>query len=394
MTVLPDAEWRHDPALLRVVTALDEPRFGRPRTVGGAVRDTLAGLPVTDVDLATVLRPEEVVERLQAAGLKAVPTGIAHGTITAVAEGRPFEVTTLRRDVATDGRRATVAFADDWAEDAARRDFTINAMYADVVSGELFDPVGGLADLSARRVRFIGDAATRIAEDHLRILRWFRFDARFGDGERDAVTEGVIASHARTLRALSRERVADELLRLLALPDPVEAVERMARLGVLAEVAGEALPDGPARLAALVATEAAAGVAPNALRRLVALGPPDARATDAMAARLRLSTRQRKHLAAVLEAPPVTGAELAYRIGAAAALDTTLLRGDAKGAAALLTFQPPQFPVKGRDLIARGVLAGPEVARLLKRIESDWIAAGFPDASASGALIDAALAAH
>lgn len=392
MTGLPAAAWREDPALHRTLEALTDARFGRPRAVGGAVRDTLAGIAVTDVDLATPLRPDEVVRRLQAAGLKAVPTGIAHGTVTAVADGKPFEVTTLRRDVATDGRRAKVAFADDWAEDAQRRDFTINAMYADPVTGELFDPVGGRADLAAGRVRFIGDAATRIAEDHLRIMRWFRFDARFGGGEGDPATEAVIAAHARTLRALSRERVADELLRLLALPDPAPAVARMARLGVLAEIAGEAMPDGPARLERLVRAEAAAQVEPDVLRRLIALGPADAERAEGLAARLRLSTRQRKHIAATLSASDaMSGRELAYRNGAGVARDAALLRGDATAAAELAAFEPPLFPLRGRDLIARGVPAGPEVARLLKQIEAAWIAKGFPGSDGTAALVDAAL---
>ena len=265
-------------------------------------------------------------------------------------------------------------------------------MYADPVTGELFDPVGGRADLAAGRVRFIGDAATRIAEDHLRIMRWFRFDARFGGGEGDPATEAVIAAHARTLRALSRERVADELLRLLALPDPAPAVARMARLGVLAEIAGEAMPDGPARLERLVRAEAAAQVEPDALRRLIALGPADAERAEGLAARLRLSTRQRKHIAATLSVSDAMGGrELAYRNGAGVARDAALLRGDATAAAELAAFEPPLFPLRGRDLIARGVPAGPEVARLLKQIEAAWIAKGFPGSDGTAALVDAAL---
>ena len=192
---LPDADWRRDPALLRLLDALDGPA-GTTRAVGGAVRDTLAGLPVADVDLATRLLPQDVVTRLEGAGMKAVPTGIAHGTITAIADGKRFEVTTLRRDVETDGRHAKIAFTDDWSADAARRDFTINALYADPVSGEIFDPVGGIADLRARCVRFIGDAGQRIDEDHLRILRWFRFLTRFGDGNVDPQTLQLIATRA------------------------------------------------------------------------------------------------------------------------------------------------------------------------------------------------------
>lgn len=204
---------------------------GETRFVGGCVRDALLGLPVSDIDLATRLRPEAAMERLKAAGIRAVPTGLAHGTVTAIVAGAPIEVTTLRRDVSTDGRRATVAFTDDWREDAARRDFTINALSADPASGEVFDYFGGEADLAARRVRFIGDPLTRIAEDHLRILRFFRFHARFGAGEPDADSLAACVARANDLMALSRERIADELSKLLALPDPAATAALMEARG-------------------------------------------------------------------------------------------------------------------------------------------------------------------
>lgn len=206
-------KWRQRRGMAKLLDAIGATE-GKSRYVGGAVRDDLLGLPVNDVDFATRLRPDQVVERLHAAGLKAVPTGFEHGTVTAVSDGHPYEITTLRRDVETFGRHATVAFTDDWKEDAARRDFTINALMADPVTGEIFDYFDGLADLEQRHVRFIGDPFERIAEDHLRILRFFRFHARFGRGEPDQPAIQACAARARDLMALSRERIADELLKL------------------------------------------------------------------------------------------------------------------------------------------------------------------------------------
>jgi poly(A) polymerase len=228
---LPDAEWQHHDGLKRIVAALDDV-YGGPRYVGGAVRDTLLGLPVSDVDIATALLPNEVINRLEAAGIKAIPTGIEHGTVTAAVDGKNYEITTLRRDVATDGRRATVAFATDWQEDASRRDFTINALYADPKSGEVFDYFNGLSDLEARRLRFIGDAHQRIAEDFLRILRYFRFLARYGGGQIDADAIAACATGAHGLTALSRERIAQELTRILGLQNPVASVLLMIASGI------------------------------------------------------------------------------------------------------------------------------------------------------------------
>lgn len=373
MTQLPHAEWQSASGLARIVAALSADG-GAVRIVGGAVRDTLLGLPVQDVDLATPLRPDDVVARLRAADIKVIPTGIDHGTVTAVADGKPYEVTTLRRDVATDGRRATIAFADDWRDDAARRDFTINALYADPRAGAISDWFGGLDDLAARRVRFIGDARARILEDHLRILRYFRFQARFGSDPADAEAEAACRDLAATLKGLSRERVAMELLNLLGLPDPAPVVQRMAELGVLAVVLPEA---DPASLARLVAAEASAGEAPDALRRLAALLPRDAAVASDVAARLRLSTAQRKRLAAAAEAGGEDNPRaLAWRIGDVAARDRLLLAG--RDTAALAEWQAPTRPFSGGDLVAAGIGAGPDVARLLAKAESDWIAAGFP----------------
>lgn len=384
MTFLPDADWRNRAGLARLVEALCADG-GAARFVGGAVRDTLLELPVADVDLATPLLPEAVMARLTEAGIKAVPTGIAHGTVTAVSDGHPYEVTTLRRDVATDGRRATVAFSNDWHEDAARRDFTINALYADPASGEISDWFGGVDDLRAGRVRFIGDPAQRIAEDHLRILRFYRFAARFSRGALDADSHGAVIIARRSLRTLSRERVADELLKLLGLPAPLTVVSQMTDDGVLGEVLPEADAGATERLALLLANEAAAHVAPAALRRLAAL-MPGAAAAASVGARLRLSNRQRSQLTALTEARAQIAAvpvlAIAYRRGIDAARDAWLLGGgpaEQQAVAALLDgWQRPEFKLKGGALVALGVPRGPEVARLHQLAEADWIAAGFP----------------
>lgn len=394
---LPDAEWRRWPELARVVDALSADG-GAVRYVGGAVRDTMLGLPVADVDLATPLRPDTVIALLETEGIKAVPTGIAHGTVTAVSGGRPFEVTSLRRDVATDGRRATVAFADDWREDAARRDFTINALYADPATGNIDDWFGGLDDLKSGTVRFIGDAVRRIAEDHLRILRYYRFVARFGHGAPDAASHAAVIAARHSLRTLSRERVADELLKTLSLPLPLAVVEQMAADGVLAEILPEADFAGLERLARLLDNEALVAAPAKALRRLAAL-LPSAAAADAASARLRLSKRQREYLVALTDGSkdalemPVRA--LAYRIGVDAAKDRWLLASAPEQLApaldALATWSVPHFPVKGSILIARGLETGPKVARTLRQIEAQWIAAGFPNGEALDALVDQAL---
>lgn len=378
-TTLPDLPWRRDPAILRVLDALGAEQA---RAVGGAVRDSLYGAAVSDIDLATPLSPDVVTDRLMAAGIKVVPTGIAHGTVTAVVDGRPFEVTTLRRDVATDGRRATVAFSTDWAEDAARRDFTINAIYADPVSGALYDPVGGVADLAARHVRFIGDAGQRIDEDHLRILRYFRFLARFGGGVGDGQTLAVIADRAASLRSLSRERIADELSKLLALPDPAPAIAAMTRAGLFTHIAPDVGEGGAARVAAMVAAEQAAGLTPDYQRRLIALLPADPALADGVAAKLKLSNRFRKRLAAARGAAwaGLSPRALAYRLGVEGAMDRALLGGAAGPMlAALDGWGIPQFPVRGGDVIAAGITPGPDVARALAALEQRWVDADFPE---------------
>lgn len=376
--------WRAWPGFERLADVLDV-RGGATRVVGGAVRDTLLGLPVSDVDLATRLIPDDVVRRLETAGIKAVPTGIAHGTVTAVCDGRPFEVTTLRHDVETDGRHARVAFTDSWEEDASRRDFTINALYADPVGGEVFDYFGGLDDLAGPTVRFIGDPLLRIAEDHLRILRFFRFHARFAP-TRPPDDDGMAAcvTRANDLMALSRERVADEMLKLLALPMPDATLGSMVDAGVLLPVLPEIDRQGVAALTRLLGNEARAGLAGDAIRRLAAVLPATPRIVDAVAARLRLSKAARARLACVAartarDADSPEG--LAYRGGDACARDRLLLGDsfDARQIARLDGWRKPRLPIGGGALIARGLVAGPGVAILLKRIEAAWVDAGFPE---------------
>lgn len=379
--ILPPAPWRTLPGLDTLAEALGA-REGEARYVGGAVRDTLLGLPVADIDIATSHFPAEVVARLASAGIKAIPTGIAHGTITAVSSGTVVEVTTLRRDVATDGRHAQVAFTDDWQADAARRDFTINALYADPISGELFDWFGGLDDLAARRVRFIGDPYRRIAEDHLRILRFFRFHARFGDTP-DPAGLDACTDRANDLMALSRERVAAELLKLLVAKGAVPVVALMVERGIFRPVLPE-IAD-VAALAALAQAEADAGITPDAVRRLAALITPDS--ADGVGARLRLSNADRKRLVAAHDGAGTEGARaLAYRVGPAIALDRLLLAGAAVDE--LHGWSPPRLPLGGGDLVARGIARGPDVARALREIETRWIAEGFPDASRTAQIAD------
>lgn len=389
-TSLPDAAWRHRPGfdeLCRLLDVADD----SVRLVGGVVRDGLLAIPVSDIDLATIFPPEEVMRRVEAGGMKAVPTGFAHGTITAVLpDHHPVEITTLRRDVSTDGRRATIAYTDDWREDAARRDFTMNALYASPLTGEVHDYFGGLEDLAARQVRFIGDPRERIAEDHLRILRYFRFLARFGALPPDAASYAACVDQANSLMALSRERIADEVMKLLALPDPCAVLDLMIEGGIFLPVLPEISRAGLERLERLMARESAAGMPPSPQLRLAALLPPDAEGAEKVAARLKMSNKARKRIAAALTPPPAHGdaRELAFRIGRDSAIDHLLLDGDTaiEEVAGLRDWQVPDFPVGGKDLLALGVQPGPAVARLLGAIREKWIAAGFPPRAAAQAL--------
>ena len=388
MALLPKAEWTQREDLASLVAALGADSV---RWVGGSVRDTLLGAPVSDIDAATLHHPDAVTALLDKAGIRAIPTGIDHGTVTALLPGGKIEVTTLRRDVSTDGRRATVAFATDWRDDAARRDFTINALYAHPDTLEIDDWFGGLDDLAAHRVRFIGDARERIREDHLRILRYYRFQARFGS-ELDPEAEEACAELAPTLKGLSRERVAMELLTLLALPDPAPTVARMEQRGVLPVILPEVGAIGVAALERLVVEEARQNISADPLRRLAALLPPDPRAAEQVAARLRLSAAQKKRLITAADRGPDAGdaRALAYRLGRAEALDRLLLGG--ADVAPLANWDIPPFPLKGGEIVARGVSAGPEVARILREIEDRWVAEGFPDASRVARMLDERLA--
>jgi poly(A) polymerase len=379
---LDTAKWRKRRGMARLLRALGADQ-GLTRYVGGAVRDDLLGLPVSDIDLATRLKPDEVVQRLEMARIKAVPTGIDHGTVTAVSDGQPVEVTSLRRDVSTDGRRATVTFTDDWQDDAARRDFTINALSADPRSGEIFDYFGGLPDLEARHVRFIGDPLQRIAEDHLRILRFFRFHARFGSGPPDPAALEACTARANDLMALSRERIADELLKLLDVANPAPTVAIMLKRHILRPVIPEIEPGSLPALERLIRQEALARVAPDPLRRLAALLPGEPATAEKVATRLRLSNKARKRLGCATAAE-VSGSpeSLAYRVGTECAVDRLLLAGNPTDAATICLWKAPRLPIGGGALIARGLAEGPIVARTLKRIENRWVEAGFPLADA------------
>ena len=372
--------WLEDRATRAVLAAL-EGEGGAARFVGGCVRDTLMGRAVGDIDIATPLVPDQVVARLKSAGIKAVPTGLAHGTVTAVLPPRQFEITTLRRDVETDGRHARVAFTVDWAEDAARRDFTMNALYLDG-AGNLFDPVSGLADLRAGRIRFVGDPATRIREDVLRLLRFYRFHAQLGREPADPAARAACHALAALLPTLSGERVSAEMLKLLAAPDPVPTLTLMADDGVLAAFLPEARRLD--RLAALVAL----APAPDALRRLAAMLDGDGATAGAVADRLRLSGDDRLRLVAMLAPPwPIDLAgdgraqrRALYRLGPALYRDLVLLRAAESGTGgrvpdllALAASCPvPDFPLRGRDVAALGVAPGPAIGRLLAEVETWW----------------------
>jgi poly(A) polymerase len=383
-----DQPWLTAPATRAVMAALETAGgSGCARFVGGCVRNALIGAPVADVDIATTLKPEDTDRAIRAAGLKSVPTGIAHGTVTAVSGHQPFEITTLRRDVSTDGRNATVAFTDDWAEDAARRDFRLNALYADA-EGRVFDPTGeGLADAAAGRIVFVGDPEMRIREDYLRILRFFRFFAWYGRGAPDAEALEACRALAPGMARLSAERVSKELMTLLAAPDPRAAMAAMVGTGVLAHVLPEA-DAGPL-------FEAAAELSPDPGVRLMTLFPADGPLVRDAATRLRLPNAARNRLVAAAAASPavelsMSDAELraaVYRHGDRAAADAVFRRwaqapARAEEARRRLEFvegwRAPRMPVGGRDLARLGVEPGPETGRLLKAFEDSWIADDFP----------------
>jgi poly(A) polymerase len=399
---VPDPEWLSAPETRQVLTALaaggTEIRF-----VGGCVRDALLGRKVVDIDLATPDPPEAVMRKLAAAGLRGLPTGIAHGTVTALAGARRFEVTTLRHDVETDGRHARVAFTGDWRADAARRDFTMNAMSAGA-DGRIHDYFGGCADLAAGRVRFVGDPATRIAEDHLRLLRFWRFHAHYGRGAPGVAERAACRAAAALLARLSGERIRDELVKLLAAPDPVPSASAMAEDGLFAPLLHGPVATGT--LAALIALEPADDRDP--WRRLASLMPAAGGAAQAarLADRLRLSRAQRARLLAATTGAPFPGRAMLraalYRDGPAAARDQVLLaaaRGGADHAATasalaeIGSWHAPAFPLAGADILARGMAPGPALGRLLDEVETWWMARDFaPDRASCLARLDELMA--
>ena len=401
MTNLAHEAWFNDPALKRVFSLLNADG-GEGRVVGGAVRNSLMGLGVSDIDVATTLTPDVVIERARAAGIKAVPTGVEHGTVTLVIDRKPFEVTTLRADVETDGRRATVAFSADWQTDAERRDLTINALYVGE-SGEVVDLVGGLADIEKRNIRFIGDAATRIKEDYLRILRFFRFFAYYGSGRPDADGLRAAAAARSKLATLSAERVWSEMRKLLSAEDPGRALLWMRTVGALTEILPETEKWGIDAIPALVATEKALGWTPDPLLRLAAIVPPDAKRLEAMAARLKLANAEAAVFKAWANAAPINDEmsmaafdRLLYRNSAEGIttrlrLALAVARGKAEGDMAEMArsarlnklldhanaWVKPSFPVNGGDVMAAGIAAGRQVGETLAALEHQWVEENF-----------------
>ena len=391
--ILAETEWLRDAALQTVLEMLDE-GGEQARVVGGAVRNAIIGEPIGDIDIATTAVPEEVMRRAREAGLKVVPTGIEHGTVTVVSGGRGFEVTTLRRDVETHGRHATVAFGRDWEADARRRDFSMNAIYVDR-SGKVFDPVHGLADALARHVRFIGDATMRIREDYLRILRFFRFHAAYGRGEPDRAGFLAAIRERDGLRRLSAERIGAEMRRLVIARGAPETVQVMSEAGLL-EIVLAGVPQTGV-FTRLREIAAALGIAPTPARALVAVGALVEEDATRIADRLRLSNADRLAmigmvgLARRIDAGPEGVAavrRMIYRHGNERVRDAALIgwawaRADIDDPAwravldAALDWRAPAFPFSGRDVLALGLKPGPKVGAVLAETERLWVENGF-----------------
>jgi poly(A) polymerase len=404
-TQLGDAPWLKRGGVAQLLVTLNH-GGEEARVVGGAVRNALLHLPVGEIDVATTALPEDVIRRVVAAGWKAAPTGIEHGTVTVIIDGKPFEVTTLRRDIETYGRKAKVVFGRDWTADAQRRDFTINALSA-AADGEIYDYVGGIADIAARRVRFIGDPQQRIAEDFLRILRFFRFHAWYGEGAPDAAGLRACITARAGLETLSRERVRMELLKLLVAPHATPTLAVMAEAGLLGTVLG-----GVPLLASfenMAKVEAASAVEPDAMRRLGALGITVREDGERLAQRLRLSNAEAERLLALelwSRMSPMHGEKIAhaqlYQLGPQAFVDCVLIawsRSEVGAADAAWRefanlprrWTAPIFPLKAADFSRRGVVAGPQMGQALRAAEMAWIDADFPaDRAAIEAIADRA----
>jgi poly(A) polymerase len=391
--VLSDAPWLRSGPTARVLALLNG-NGEEARVVGGAVRNALMKIPTADIDIATTAVPEEVVRRARAAGIKSVPTGIEHGTVTLVVDGHPFEVTTLREDTETYGRKAKVAFGRDWIRDAERRDFTINGLSVDA-DGVVHDHVGGLADIAAKRVRFIGDPGERIAEDYLRILRFFRFHAAYAVGEPDRAGYLACIGGRAGLANLSAERIRMEMLKLVVAEGAASAVTAMGDGGLLLPIFGGVTYTGP--FAAMISAEHALGLAPNAVRRLGALTVAVTEDAKRVTARLRLSNAETKvldsmghrwwRLAGMDEA---TARRRLYRLGEEPYRDRLMLAWARAGtghdtaywrelATLPQRWSAPKFPLKAADFVARGIAEGPALGHVLTLAEDAWLAADFPD---------------
>jgi tRNA nucleotidyltransferase/poly(A) polymerase len=389
---LREASWLKSGPAARVLALLDE-KGEEARVVGGAVRNALMGLPVGEIDIATTAPPEEVIRRAAAARIKSIPTGIEHGTVTLVVEGQPFEITTLREDVETFGRKARVAFGRDWARDAERRDFTINGLSVDR-DGAVHDHVGGLDDIAAKRVRFIGDPDRRIAEDYLRILRFFRIHAAYGAGEPDRAGYLACIRGRAGLATLSAERLRAEMLKLLVAEGAVEALIAMEDGGLLLAILGGVAYRGA--LTAMIAAERALGLAPDPVRRLAALAVSVTEDARRVVQRLRLSNAEAKQLDSMGHRwwrlgsmDEATARRRIYRLGAPRFRDRLMQAWARAGVGAdpapwlnVATlpqrWQPPVFPLKAEDFVARGIAAGPALGHVLTIAEDAWLAADFP----------------
>jgi len=403
--------WLDDADTRKVVQALT--RSGHhARFVGGCVRDALLDLPIKDIDIATPEKPKAVMAYLRSAGIKALPTGLQHGTITAVTDARHYEITTLRVDVETDGRRATVEFTEDWQADAERRDFTINALYADL-DGAVYDYVGGIEDLKSGRVRFIGDPYKRIEEDALRILRFFRFNAWYGKGDLDEAGLTACWNQARKIKELSGERLQTELLAFLSAPDPARVLKSMVDVGILRDVLAEAVPEGVFRVERLSKIEKQLDDV-DALRRLAAVVKIDTPGMDELSRRLRMSNNDRKRVVDMIRpAPDVSVAtdersirQFLYRLGRDRFIDLVFLDAakretdfDVEEIRRIIDFSRawirPNLPVKGEDVLKHKVPQGEAVRRILAAVEEWWIEEDFPhDRARALERLEEAVAAH